>query len=71
MRAAQVSYPGSRYPVMLELSNDISELIDMELRVSESNEMLKVAFGQTPHQLWEVDLKEKTFHVYNEETQKL
>lgn len=71
VRAAQVSYPGSRYPVMLELSNDISELIDMELRVSESNEMLKVAFGQTPHQLWEVDLKEKTFHVYNEETQKL
>lgn len=65
VRVVKTAYPGRKYPVMLELSTDISELIQTERRLRESNERLRVAFGQTPHSLWEVDLEERTFNVYN------
>ena len=50
---------------MLELSTDVSEFMEMERELRESNERLRAAFGQTPHILWEVDLESRTFDIYN------
>ena len=69
IRAVRLVYPGSSYPVMLEVSTDISELVETQRRLYESNERLRVAFGQTPHVLWEVDIEKRTFNTYNVNTQ--
>ena len=65
VRVARVAYPGSRYPVLLELSTDISELIRKDRQLRESNERLRVAFHQTPHRMWEVDIDERTYNTFN------
>ena len=65
VRVARVAYPGSRYPVLLELSTDISELIRKDRQLRESNERLRVAFRQTPHRMWEVDIDERTYNTFN------
>ena len=70
VRAARVAYPGRENPVMLELSTDISELIRTERQLRVSNERLRVAFRQTPHVLWEVDIGGRTFNIYNVDEQK-
>lgn len=70
VRAVRVAYPGRKYPVMLELSTDVSELIKTERALRISNERLRVAFRQLPHILWEVDLEERTFSIYNVDEQK-
>ena len=70
VRAARVGYPGRENPVMLELSTDISELIRTERQLRVSNERLRVAFRQTPHVLWEVDIGGRTFNIYNVDEQK-
>jgi EAL domain-containing protein (putative c-di-GMP-specific phosphodiesterase class I)/GGDEF domain-containing protein/PAS domain-containing protein len=57
------------YPVVLELSEDISELMEKERSLRESNERLRVAFHQTPHRMWEVDIKARTFNQYNMDEQ--
>lgn len=69
VRIARVAYPGSRYPVMLEMSTDISELIRKERQLRESNERLRVAFRQTPHMMWEVDLENRTYNTFNVDEQ--
>lgn len=65
VRAGRIAYPGEKYPVMLVLSTDISDLIRVEQELRESNERLRVAFRQTPHVLWEVDVPARTFNIYN------
>ena len=69
IRAVRLIYPESREPVMLEVSTDISELVEKSRQLRESNERLRVAFEQTPHVLWEVDVEKRTFAVYNVSTQ--
>lgn len=69
VRLTKVAYPGSLYPVMLEISTDISEVIEKDRQLQESNERLRVAFRQMPHILWEVDLGTRTFNTYNVEKQ--
>ena len=51
--------------LMLEISTDISDLIDKETLLRESYERLRVAFGQTPHLLWEVNIRSRTFSRYD------
>lgn len=70
IRAARVAYPGRENPVMLEMSTDVSELIRTERQLRVSNERLRVAFRQTPHVLWEVDIEERTFNIYNVDEEK-
>ncbi len=53
------------FPVMLEVSTDVSDLIEKETLLRESAERLRVAFGQTPHLLWEVDIRNRTFSRYD------
>ena len=65
VRAGRIAYPGEKYPVMLVLSTDISDLIRAERELRESNERLRVAFRQTPHVLWEVDVQRETFYIYD------
>ena len=65
VRTVKIDYPASRYPVVLELSTDISALVETQFRLRESNERLRVAFEQTPHILWEVDIQNRTFHTYD------
>ena len=43
-RAARIDYPEDKYPVMLVLSTDISEMIRTEASLRESNERLRAAF---------------------------
>lgn len=69
VRVTQVAYPGRAHPVMLEISTDISELIQKERELKESNERLRVAFRQMPHILWEVDVEKKTFNIYDVDKQ--
>src|SRR5699024_8250675 len=60
-RAERLLSSDSESPLMLELSTDVSEFMEMERELRESNERLRAAFGQTPHILWEVDLESRTF----------
>ncbi|HIU01791.1 MAG TPA: EAL domain-containing protein [Candidatus Onthocola gallistercoris] len=65
IRAVRMEYPYSRYPVMLELSTNISEHVEKDRQIRESNERLRVAFGQTSNVLWEVDIQTKVFRIYD------
>lgn len=69
VRAARVKYRGGSYPVMLELSNDVSSVIDTEQKLRESIERFKVAFRQTSFVLWEVDIRKRIFRLYNADRQ--
>lgn len=69
-RVTRISYPGSEYPVVLELSTDVTDLIRTESELEESNERLRVAFGQTPHLMWEVDIEKKTYNTFNVDEQR-
>ena len=64
-RAVSVACVESEHPVMLEVSEDISELMDKERQLSESGERLKVACEHSPKVLWEVDVRNKNFKMYN------
>lgn len=70
VKVARVPYPASSYPVMLELSTDISDKIRTEQQLRESNDRLRVAFRQTPHILWEVDIEARTYNTFNVDEQK-
>lgn len=65
VRVVRLFYPDSREPLMLEVSTDISELMEKERQLRESNERLRIAFGQTPHLMWEVDIKKHTYGIYD------
>ncbi len=64
-RVSRIAYPASEYPVVLELSTDVTDLIRTESELEESNERLRVAFGQTPHLMWEVDIEKRTYNTFN------
>ena len=70
VKVTRVPYPSSNYPVMLELSTDISDRIRAEQQLRESNDRLRVAFRQTPHILWEVDIEARTYNTFNIDEQK-
>lgn len=70
VKVARVPYPASRYPVILELSTDISDRIRTEQQLRESNDRLRVAFRQTPNVLWEVDIEARTYNTFNVDEQK-
>ncbi len=65
VRVVHLSHSDSTLSFMLELSTDISELMEKERQLKESNERLKIAFGQTPHVMWEVDVKKRTYGIYD------
>ncbi len=58
-----------QYALLLEVSTDISDLVDTDTLLRESNERLLVALEQIPQVLWEVSLKEKIFSRYDVKTQ--
>lgn len=64
VQAVRTAFFDHDLPVILEISTDVTELIKAERKLRESNERLWVAFGQTPHILWEVDLETKEFVLY-------
>lgn len=53
--------------MILEISTDVTELIETEEKLRESNERLWIAFGQTPNIFWEVDLETRDFTLYTME----
>lgn len=69
VRVSRISCRGSDYPVLLEVSRDISDLIEARQQLQENCERLRVAFGQTQNILWEVDLSSKTFSLFDVNTQ--
>lgn len=64
-RAVRLYYPDSREPLMLEVSTDISELMEKARQLRESKERLRIALGQTPHLMWEVDIKKRIYGIYD------
>lgn len=68
-RVARVSYPASSAPVLLEISTDVSNVILAERKLLESSDRLRVAFRQTPHVLWEVDISAGTYNIFNVDEQ--
>lgn len=66
VRAALMAYPASAYPVVLELSTDNSRHMEQDMKLQENSERLRVAFGQTPNVLWEVDLFDREFPNFRE-----
>ena len=65
VRVARVAYPASKYPVVLEISTDVSNLMATERKLLETSDRLRIAFRQTPHLLWEVDISARTYNIYN------
>ena len=65
VRTVRLFYPDHPLPLMMEISTDISELIEKGKKLRESNERLRVAFEQTPHLLWEIDIKNKTARIFD------
>lgn len=65
VQTLRLSKTGSDNPLMLEISTDISRIVEKERQLKESNERLRVAFRQTPHILWEVDLKNRVYGIYD------
>ena len=53
--------------MILEISTDVTELIETEEKLRESNERLWIAFGQTPNIFWEVDIETRDFTLYTME----
>lgn len=64
-RVVRLSGEGVFPAVLLELSRDITDLVEKDRMLKESNERLRVAFHQTPHKIWEVDVKKGTYNQYN------
>lgn len=52
-------------PLMLEISEEVSALIDTQEQLRESNERLKVMLAQSAHVLWEVDIPGRSFALYD------
>ena len=69
VRVARVAYPASKYPVMLEISTDVSNLMATERKLMETSDRLRVAFQQIPHLLWEVDINAGTYNTFNVDDQ--
>ena len=61
----RIPYRESSYPVVLEVSYDISALKEKELYLAESAEMLRVAFENTTKVMWEVDIESKIYTFFN------
>ena len=55
----------SPYPVMLELSSDISETVALEESLAESQAHLLAVLDQNPHPLWQVDIAKRSVRTYN------
>ena len=53
----------------MELSTDISQLMESERRLNESNERLRTVIGQKTCLVWEVDIRQRSFHVFDVDTQ--
>ena len=66
IRAVRVEYD-SPYPVMLVTTTDISRFKENEHRLQEINERLQTAFDQTTQHLWEVDIPDRTFRLFDRE----
>lgn len=69
VRSAKVAYRREENPVMLEIFTDITELIEKEEKLRESNERLRVAYEKTPQILWEVNIEKREFCIYDISTQ--
>lgn len=67
VQAVRTEFSDSGVPVILEISTDVTELIETEEKLRESNERLWIAFGQTPNIFWEVDLETRDFTLYTME----
>lgn len=61
----RIPYRGSSYPVILEVSYDISALKEKEIHLAESSEMLRIAFEHTTKVMWEVDIENKVYTFFN------
>ena len=64
-RAVYLTYMEAAFPVMLEIVEDITELVDKEYLLSESKERLRIACEHSPKILWEVDIRSKNFKIYD------
>ena len=65
LRMIKIPYHDSEYPIILEISRDITESKKQEQYLSESGKMLKIAFENTTREMWEVDVENKVYTFFN------
>lgn len=71
LRAVRIPYAGSGFPVMIIVATDITPLKELETANAVNSERLRIAFEQTSQALWEVDIAERTFAIFDTERQTL
>ena len=55
---------GTTSPVLIVTTNDVTSFKEKEMKLEDTNSILKTAFNQTSQHLWEVDLKTREFIAY-------
>ena len=65
VRFSRIPCPGSRYPVLIEISRNITSSMETRRQLQESVERFQLAFGQSHSMLWEVELSSRTFRTFN------
>ena len=53
-------------PIMLATTTDISRFKENERRLEEINQRLQIAFDQTTQTMWEVDVAQRTIHLFDQ-----
>lgn len=65
VQAVRTNCAQSPYPVMLEISSDISDQIAGETALAENRARLLAILDQNPRPLWQVDIEKKTACLYD------
>ena len=65
VRFSRIPCPGSRCPVLIEISRNITSSMETRRQLQESVERFQLAFGQSHSMLWEVELSSRTFRTFN------
>ena len=64
VRACRIARPGSDVPVFMEISRNVSELMENRLKLQENSALLHVALGQSRSLLWEVNHSDRVLHIH-------
>lgn len=64
VRVYRIARPGSEVPVFMEISQNISELMETRQQLQENSALLHVALGQSRSVLWEVGHSDRVLHIH-------
>lgn len=64
VKICRLSCPENGSPVLLEISRDVSVLMETRMKLQENSALLHVSLGQRRSILWEVDHAERTLRIH-------